>query len=170
MLFGLFFGYFVFSSMSWLALKGFGVTAGFVLQNGWFVSNLLGVVTLLCGFVLLELTIALLSFRLISTFPHHVIKLAGVQPAGRVDMERFAADVGMAGMGSSLRSIQGGSNAMLSQAMKGAERGGEEAGGGGRAISTGGPSGGQAPARQLGTDATLQASSDVTPPAAPRQE
>ena len=170
MLFGLFFGYFVFSSMSWLALKGFGVTAGFVLQNGWFVSNLLGVVTLLCGFVLLELTIALLSFRLISTFPHHVIKLAGVQPAGRVDMERFAADVGMAGMGSSLRSIQGGSNAMLSQAMKGAELGDAEAGGGGRAISAGGPSGGQPPARQLGTDATLQASSDVTPPAAPRQE
>ena len=170
MLFGLFFGYFVFSSMSWLALKGFGVTAGFVLQNGWFVSNLLGVVTLLCGFVLLELTIALLSFRLISTFPHHIIKLAGVQPAGRVDMERFAADVGMAGMGTSLRSIQGGSNAMLSQAMKGAERGGAEVGGGGRAISAGGPSGGQAPARQLGTDATLQAASDVTPPAAPRQE
>jgi len=173
MLFGLFFGYFVFSSMTWLALQGFGVTAGFVLQNGWFVSNLLGVVTLLCGFVLLELTIALLSFRLISTFPHHVIKLAGVQPAGRVDMERFAGDVGVVGMGSSLRSIQGGYNAMLTQAMKGAGGGGAEAGGGGAGAGGrelgGTQTGGQGGTRQLGTDATLQAATDVTPPAAPRQ-
>ncbi len=174
MLFGLFFGYFVFSSMTWLALQGFSITAGFVLQNGWFVSNLLGVVTLLCGFVLLELTIALLSFRLISTFPHHVIKLAGVQPAGRVDMERFASDVGVAGMGSSMRGIQGGYSAMVTQAMKGAGGGGAEAGGGGgglggRELAGNTQAGGQGGIRQLGTDATLQASSDVTPPAAPRQ-
>jgi len=173
MLFGLFFGYFVFSSMTWLALQGFGVTAGFVLQNGWFVSNLLGVVTLLCGFVLLELTIALLSFRLISTFPHHVIKLAGVQPAGRVDMERFASDVDVAGMGSSLRGIQGGYSAMMTQAMKGAGGGGAETGGGagtgGRELAGSTQAGEQGGTRQLGTDATLQASSDVTPPAAPRQ-
>jgi len=145
-----------------------------VLQNGWFVSNLLGVVTLLCGFVLLELTIALLSFRLISTFPHHVIKLAGVQPAGRVDMERFASDVGVAGMGSSLRGIQGGYSAMVTQAMKGAGGGGAEAGGGGagtggRELAGSTQAGEQGGTRQLGTDATLQASSDVTPPAAPRQ-
>jgi len=140
-----------------------------VLQNGWFVSNLLGVVTLLCGFVLLELTIALLSFRLISTFPHHVIKLAGVQPAGRVDMERFASDVGVAGMGSSLRGIQGGYSAMMTQAMKGAGGGGAEAGMGGRELAGSTQAGEQGGPRQLGTDATLQASSDVTPPAAPRQ-
>ncbi|MGI4941032.1 MAG: hypothetical protein ACRYHQ_10815, partial [Janthinobacterium lividum] len=107
--------------------------------------------------------------------PHHVIKLAGVQPAGRVDMERFASDVGVVGMGSSLRGIQGGTNAMLAQAMKGpggggGEAGGGGAGGGGGGRALGGPqASGQGGTRQLGTDATLQAATDVTPPAEPRQ-
>ena len=48
MLFGLFLGYFVFSSMSWLMLQGFGIAAGFALSNGWFVTNMLGVIVLVC--------------------------------------------------------------------------------------------------------------------------
>ena len=165
MLFGLFIGYFIYSSISWLTLQGFGVTAGFALQNGWFVSNLLGVVTLLCLFVLLQLTIALMSFRMISVFPHQVVKLIGVQPANRVDMDRFASDAGMAGMRASLSGIQGGAGAMTQQAIKagGGSEGG--AGGGTRAIADGGQGGGATRSKPHGTDSTLQAATDVTRPA-----
>ena len=162
MLFGLFMGYFIYSSISWLTLQGFGVAAGFALQNGWFVSNLLGVVTLLCMFVLLQLTIALMSFRMISVFPHQVVKLIGVQPANRVDMDRFASDAGIAGMGASLRGIQGGTGAMMQQAIKSGEGGG----GATRAIADGGKGGGTSEPQRGGTDSTLQAATDVTRPAA----
>jgi len=40
----------------------------------------------LCLFVLLEVTIALLSFRLISLVSHHAIQLMAIKPANRVDM------------------------------------------------------------------------------------
>lgn len=168
MLFGLFMGYFVYSSITWLTLQGFGVAAGFALQNGWFVSNLLGVVTLICLFVLLQLTIALMSFRMISQIPHQVVKLIGVQPAGRVDMDRFASEAGMAGMRTSLAGIQGGASAMTRQALKDGSGGG---GGGGapRAIAGSsrggaGESGGTSQPQRAGTDSTLQAATDVTRP------
>jgi len=152
--------YFIYTAISWLTLQGFGVAAGFVLQNGWFVSNLLGVVVLLCMFVLLQMTVALMSFRLISQLPHQVVKMIGLQPANRVDMDRFAADAGMVGMNASLRGIQGGTGAMLESATKAGGGGGMRAlADGSRSAENGGP-------KLLGTDSTLQAASEVTPPAA----
>ena len=98
MLFGLMLGYVIFAAMSWLVMQSFGIAAGFVFAGGWLVANLLGVVVLLCLFVLLEVTIALLSFRMISLVPHHAIQLMAIKPANRVDMDRFAQDVGLVGM------------------------------------------------------------------------
>ena len=103
MLFGLFLGYFVFSSMSWLMMQGFGIAASFALSNGWFVTNMLGVVVLLCMFVLMHITLALVAFRLISLVPHHVVKLIGVAPANRVDMDQFGRDVGVVGTAGAMR-------------------------------------------------------------------
>ena len=42
MVIGLFLGYFVFDCMSWLIRESFGIAAGFVLQNGWIVTNWIG--------------------------------------------------------------------------------------------------------------------------------
>ena len=47
MVIGLFLGYFVFDCMSWLIRESFGIAAGFVLQNGWIVSNFIGIAVLL---------------------------------------------------------------------------------------------------------------------------
>ena len=160
MLFGLFLGYFVFSAMSWLMLQGFGIAAGFALSNGWFVTNLLGLIILLCMFVLMEITLALLSFRMISLVPHHVVRLIGVASANRVDMDGFSQDVGMAGMGATLTSIRGGANGMLETA--------RNAGNSRRMLAN---NGGGAPgnpdksaSRQIASDSTLKAQTDVSPP------
>ena len=164
MLFGLFLGYFVFSAMSWLMMQGFGIAASFALSNGWFVTNMLGVIVLLCMFVLMHITLALVAFRLISVVPHHVVKLIGVQPANRVDMDQFGRDAGMVGMGASLTAIRGGGQAVLGAAQRGAGGGGPS-GAGQRLLGAGAAgavAGGHANA---GDDTTLSAQSDVSPPA-----
>jgi len=110
-----------------------------------------------------------MSFRLISQLPHQVVKMIGLQPANRVDMDRFAADAGMVGMGASLRGIQGGTGAMLETAMKSGR--GEVGGGGGmRALADGTKTAENGEPKQLGTDSTLQAASDVTPPAKDKED
>ena len=103
MLFGLMLGYVIFAAMSWLVMQSFGIAAGFVLAGGWLVANLLGVVVLLCLFVLTEVTLALLSFRMISLVPHHAIQLMAIKPANRVDMDRFAQDLGLVGMAGTMQ-------------------------------------------------------------------
>ncbi len=161
MLFGLFLGYFVFSSMSWLMMQGFGIAAGFALSNGWFVTNMLGVIVLVCMFVLMHITLALVAFRLISVVPHQVVKLIGVQPANRVDMDQFGKDVGMIGTAGAMKAIQGGANAALATAKKGSEaRQLMLANEGG----AGGSNGGNGGRRTGGDDTTLAAAADVAPP------
>ena len=161
MLFGLFLGYFVFSAMSWLMLQGFGIAAGFALSKGWLVTNLLGVVVLLCMFVLMHITLALVTFRLISVVPHQVVKLIGFQPANRVDIERFGQDVGTVGTLGAMRAIQGGANSAMDSARTlGDER---------RRLladqsSDGGGGSGRSRSARSGTDTTLAAASDVSPP------
>ena len=164
MLFGLFLGYFVFSAMSWLMLQGFGIAAGFALSNGWFVTNLLGVIVLLCMFVLMHITLALVCFRLISVVPHQVVKLIGVAPANRVDMDQFGKDVGMVGMATSLSGIRGGAQAVIGSAAA-SESGGVGVGQRLLANPAGGSlgRGGSAPTGN-GSDTTLSAQSDVLPP------
>src|SRR5208283_5962521 len=89
MVIGLFLGYFVFDCISWLIRETFGIAAGFVLQGGWLVSNLIGLVVLLGIFVMTQVTAALMSFRLVALLPHHLPRLIGFTAANRVDHEAF---------------------------------------------------------------------------------
>ena len=81
MIVGLFLGYFVFDCMSWLIRESFGIAAGFVLNNGWIVSNFLGLVVLLNIFVMLHVIAALMSFRMVALLPHHLPRLIGFTAA-----------------------------------------------------------------------------------------
>jgi len=90
MILGLFMGYFVFDCMSWLIRTTFGIAAGFVLANGWIVSNFIGLATLLTIFVMMQVTAATVSFRMVA-LPHHLPRLIGFSSAGRVDTEDFAS-------------------------------------------------------------------------------
>jgi conjugal transfer/type IV secretion protein DotA/TraY len=89
MVIGLFLGYFVFDCMSWLIRESFGIAAGFVLQNGWIVSNFIGIGVLLTIFVMTHVVAALMSFRMIALLPHHLPRLIGFTAANRVDMDDF---------------------------------------------------------------------------------
>ena len=108
MILGLFLAYFVFGASSWLIRVSFGVAAGFVLQNGWMVTNVLGVVVLLAIFVLIHIVAAVQSFRMITLIPHHLPRLIGFGSAGRVDMEQYARDAALVGIAGTMRRIQGG--------------------------------------------------------------
>jgi len=90
MVIGLFLGYFVFDCMSWLIRESFGIAAGFVLQNGWIVSNFIGIAVLLGIFVTTHVIAALMSFRMVALLPHHLPRLLGFTAANRVDMEDFS--------------------------------------------------------------------------------
>jgi hypothetical protein len=89
MLIGLFLSYFVFDCMSWLIRESFGIAAGFVLDNGYIVTNWIGAIVMMNIFVMLNLTAALTAFRMIALIPHHLPRLIGFSPASRVDMEGF---------------------------------------------------------------------------------
>jgi conjugal transfer/type IV secretion protein DotA/TraY len=89
MIIGLFLSYFVFDCMSWLIRESFGIAVGFILANGWFVTNLIGIVVLLNIFVMLQVTTAIASFRMIALLPHHLPRLLGFTAANRVDTEAF---------------------------------------------------------------------------------
>jgi hypothetical protein len=89
MILGLFLSYFVFDCMSWLIRESFGIAVGFILANGWFVTNLIGIVVLLNIFVMLHVTTAIMSFRMIALLPHHLPRLLGFTAANRVDTEAF---------------------------------------------------------------------------------
>ena len=105
MIIGLFLGYHIFAASSWLIRQSFGIAAGFVLANGWLVTNVIGVAVLLCIFVLVHIVVALLSFRMITLIPHHLPKLIGFTSANRVDMEQFGRDAAIVGSASALRTI-----------------------------------------------------------------
>lgn len=166
MVIGLFLGGFIFTCASWLVRQTFGIAAGFVLANGWLVTNVLGVAVLLTIFVLTHIVCALLSFRMISLIPHHVPRLAGFGSANRVDMDQFGRDAALIGTVGALKAIRGGlTPPSLGQ-------------GGGQAAQPG-----YNPQRQLsgpgddrragnntaGMDSTLRAATDV-PPQPPREE
>jgi hypothetical protein len=89
MVIGLFLGYFVFDCMSWLIRETFGIAVGFVLANGWLVSNFLGMAVLLSIFVMTHVVAALMSFRMVALLPHHLPRLIGFTSANRVDMDDF---------------------------------------------------------------------------------
>ncbi len=89
MILGLFLGYFIFDCMSFLVRESFGIAAGFALEGGWFVTNLIGLVVLLNIFVMLHVVIAITSFRMAMLLPHHLPVLANLGHANRVDGDAF---------------------------------------------------------------------------------
>ena len=114
MVIGLFMGYFVFDCMSWLIRQSFGVAVGFVLQNGWIVTNFIGLVVLLSIFVMTHVVAALMSFRMVTLLPHHLPRLVGFTSANRVDMDAFqqraAWATGEMVAGGAQRAIKGGAS------------------------------------------------------------
>ncbi|GAN97670.1 hypothetical protein Geu3261_0228_005 [Komagataeibacter europaeus NBRC 3261] len=120
MLFGLFLGYFIFDSVSWLIHMCFGIAAGLVLSNGWIVSNFLGMIVLVSLFVMIHVTLAFISFRMISILPQRVPAMIGFGDVDRVDIDQFSRDAAVVGMAGTLLSIQqslGGSDRTATQPM-----------------------------------------------------
>jgi len=106
MLFGLFLGYFVFDAVSWLIHMCFGIAAGFVLSNGWIVTNFLGLIVLVAIFVMMHVTLAFISFRLISILPQRVPAMIGFGDVDRVDLDQTSRDAAIVGLGGMLMNIQ----------------------------------------------------------------
>ncbi len=158
MLLGLLFGYYIFVAMSGLVTQSFGIAAGFVMMNGSLLTNLIGVVVFCCMYVLFQISVAMMSFRMISLFPHHVVRWVGLMAANRVDMGGFASEVGVVGLANTSRAIQSGLGTMTNQIGHGSGRGGS-GGRSGAEPTSGGSTGQKAP------DRTLQLASSVTPPA-----
>ena len=166
MILGLFLGYHIFASSSWLIRQGFGIAAGFVLANGWLVTNVIGVAVLLCIFVLVHIVVALLSFRMITLIPHHLPKLIGFTSANRVDMEQFGRDAAMVGTAKALDRIGQGFDAASS-----GSGGQDKKLGYGDQRSLTAPGRGEQPGSKAdGPDSTLRAATDVPPPQQPRGE
>lgn len=166
MLIGLFLGYFIFAASSWLIRQSFGIAAGFVLANGWLVTNVIGVAVLLCIFVLTHIVVALLSFRMISLIPHHLPKLIGFTSANRVDMDQFSRDAALIGTIGALKSIEGGMTPHSPGHGGVGDRSGYD---GQRSLPSpgGGARGGNGAG---GMDTTLRASTDVPTQRPPREE
>ena len=158
MVIGLFMGYFVFDCMSWLIRQSFGIAVGFVLQNGWIVTNFIGLVVLLSIFVMTHVVAALMSFRMVTLLPHHLPRLIGFTSANRVDMDAFqqqaAWGVGGQVAANANRAVLGGSRQF-------GERVGQLRGGPAGLIS--GPSAESAAASTGGMDSTLRATSADAP-------
>jgi conjugal transfer/type IV secretion protein DotA/TraY len=157
MLIGLFLGYYMFTCLSWLLFQGFGVAVHFALADGWIVTNLLGAIIMISMFVLMQMMAALLSFRMISLVPHHVIKMIGFGPANRVDIDKFGLEATTIGMVATMSEIKGAASGTLAQA-----RNGGQAAPGGSISRPGGP---RAGSRQIGMDSTVAAATEMLPPA-----
>jgi conjugal transfer/type IV secretion protein DotA/TraY len=167
MLFGLFLGYFIFASISFLIRQTFGIAAGFVLEHGWIVTNVLGVVVLLSIFVMTHVVAAMMSFRMISLVPHHVPRLLGFHGGGRVDMDQFSRDAAVVGVGGTLTTLDKGLRRAVTDAGQGrlaaptarlAGPGSASGAAGSEGQSSNGASG-------SGMDSTLRAATDMgTPP------
>lgn len=89
MVIGLICSYTIFSGLSWIVMKSFVVASSFVFDHGYLLNNMIGIMVLICMFVTTEMTMATLSFRLISTLPHHLPDMAGFRSVGRVDSDDF---------------------------------------------------------------------------------
>ena len=160
MILGLFLGYFVFDCSSWLIRESFGIAAGFVLANGWIVSNFIGIAVLLAIFVSTHVVAAMMSFRLVALLPHHMPRLIGFTAANRIDMNEFqqqaagAPGGAVAGQGPKVLS-QGSRNFASHMGQLRAGPAGLISGPAGNAGAGGGPE---------GMDSTLRASTDTSSP------
>lgn len=174
MLFGLMLGYWIFTVMSWLTFQTFNLSADFVLQQGYLLTNFLGLIVLLAMLVVIEMSWAVMAFRMISQIPYQVIKWVGFAAASRVDMEQFALGTTTQGT----RGVVGEINTNYKGAMA---NGLEQIGGGGAGLLAGpgsrngrrgrndsrrgNNSNGNSDTASSGSDPTLNAGTDIIPPA-----
>ncbi|MCI1301346.1 DotA/TraY family protein [Acetobacter sp.] len=89
MVIGMVFSYTVFSAISWLLMKSFLVASTFTLDHGYLTDNWVGLIAMIIMYSAMEMTTATLSFRLITTLPHHMASMVGFGAASRVDAEDF---------------------------------------------------------------------------------
>ena len=163
MVVGLFLGYFVFASGSWLIRQGFGIAAGFTLSNGGLLTNVLGVMVIVSIFVMMHVALAFMSFRMISLLPQHLPKLIGFGSADRVDMDQYGRDAAVVGVAGTLNAIRHGLVTAASSSEDQQEK--LASPGTGRAAlpaPKGVGSGGQRSAADV--DSTVRAASDTSPP------
>ncbi|WP_294537753.1 DotA/TraY family protein [uncultured Rhodoblastus sp.] len=156
MLLGLFLGYFIFASMAWLISMSFGIAAGFVLANGWLVTNVLGFLTLMSVFILTNVTAAVMSFRMVSLIPHHLPRLIGFSGGNRVDMNEFAQLAAYKGTENSVNALTNRTQSVFSSSQK--------TGSGGPYLPASGSRTAALPASQSTTsslDSTLQATTGM---------
>jgi conjugal transfer/type IV secretion protein DotA/TraY len=89
MVIGMVFSYTIFSAFSWLLMKSFLVASTFTLDHGYLTDNWVGLIAMIIMYSAMEMTTATLSFRLITTLPHHMASMVGFGAASRVDAEEF---------------------------------------------------------------------------------
>jgi len=166
MVLGLFLGYFIFCASSWLIRESFGIAAGFVLANGGLVTNMIGMWVLLAIYVLTHITAAILSFRMIYVVPHNLPALIGFGSHSRVDHDQFSQNAAWVGARGTLDTISEGLSPRKQQPQIGNNSGASS----GQPLGITGPRNQiSGPRNQTGSaghvDSTLQASTDVSPPA-----
>ena len=124
-------------------------------------TNLLGVIVLLSMFVLIHIVAAIQSFKMITLIPHHLPRLIGFSSAGRVDVDQYAKDAALIGIGGTMAGISG-TVEQLSQGIRrpGAPATQKQIGTAAAAAATG-SSGSNATA---GMDSTLRAATDNSGP------
>ncbi|UZO94733.1 DotA protein (plasmid) [Roseomonas mucosa] len=166
MLLGLFFGYFIFSSGSWLIRQGFGIASGFALHNGGILTNWLGLVVMVSIFVMMHVALAIMSFRMISLLPHHLPKLIGFGSANRVDMDQYSRDAALVGVGGTITRLHRGllDGAGAAGAASGGQITGPTRALSGPASSAAGAGAESGGAAKSGLDSTVRAASDTAPP------
>jgi conjugal transfer/type IV secretion protein DotA/TraY len=176
MLFGLMLGYWLFTIMSWLTFETFSLAGDFVLQQGYILTNLFGIIILVCMLVVLEMAWAVMAFKLIAQIPYQVIQWVGMKPASRVDMENFALSTTTQGSKAVLNAVEEGYRGIVTEAAAGRIGYGGPGDGGGSGYDpprlTGPGGGGNGPRFGSGgsgaappTDSALTAATDVIPPA-----
>lgn len=144
MVIGMVFSYTVFSAISWLLMKGFLVASTFALDHGYLTDNWVGLIAMIIMYSAMEMTTATLSFRLITTLPHHMASMVGFGAASRVDAEDFEK--------SSTRPVEQGADTgrqIGTQYLEGLKDEAKKSGGGGR-------SGGTVPAMDTTTAAQVR--------------
>ena len=163
MVVGLFLGYFVFASGSWLIRQGFGIAAGFTLSNGGLLTNWLGLVVMVSIFVMMHVALAFMSFRMISLLPHHLPRLIGFGSANRVDMDQYGREAAMVGVAGTLTTLR---QSLVTAASPSDGQQGRLSSPGRGPAALPAPKGARASGQRAAADvdSTVRAASDTSPP------
>ena len=123
-LLGLFSAFVLYAACCWLLQMCFGVAAGFVLMNGWLVTNIIGVVVMMVAFVGCHVVMTTQCFRLISIIPHHALRILGFEGSNRVDSDSVTRELGVAGLAGTLQATQTSLTAAVNAIQQQSARGG----------------------------------------------